>query len=649
VAFAPPTQQAEFAVPIQEPSRAVVRGSVTATTGKPDIRKVIAAKRNASEVLSSEVMGYSAVTGGTGSSYGIPSVLAQTSPLALLHYTQSRVDKLALYRYFSKTDAFVGRALDIHTELPISKIRLSMPKAEGEEQHEKHQMILREYERMCEKIALVSKLVQAVRQYWMVGDVFLWCEWDDKSKTWSRLVCLPPEYMKVVLDPWTDGEKIVYAPNLFASSIYRVTDDLAMVEYGAYTEEDIRNVPEEFREEDTPRELNTDPFKGSFCLHISRNKADFEEYGESLIERILEPLIRQENLRNAQLQIASRNMFPRHIVTAPEINLAQLSDLRTQVDLSMLEPDYPIVANYSISWDEMGADNRLLNLDGEMRNIEDSKITGMGLTREMVTGEGFFSGQRFNLEIMNTQYMSLREALQATIEATLFAPVAKARGYTAREEYEVDNQKKVRVIYLYPTLSFSRLAVKDNADVFDRLYMLYQKGSLSLDVILDLFNIDADDVMRKVEEDIFTPRDPTFNRFTERVLDDLSDSFIEKTNVLDRVIESLKGKVVKVDKSPEEGDEGGGGRSRFFSQSEEDVGVESLVPEELSWSGEYRSRGALSVSIRRGIPGYSRDGRVADEESPEQDSTSTEVSVPSKKAVKQAGAKVLSGKLVPVN
>ena len=37
--------------------------------------------------------------------------------------------------------------------------------------------------------------------------------------------------------------------------------------------------------------------------------------------------------------------------------------LREQVDLALQDPDYSIIANFQISWEEMGSDQRLLDLN----------------------------------------------------------------------------------------------------------------------------------------------------------------------------------------------------------------------------------------------------------------------------------------------
>ena len=50
-----------------------------------------------------------------------------------LELPQSIDEKRNTYRFFYRTDPFVGQAVDIHTDLPLSKIRLSIPKGKDKD------------------------------------------------------------------------------------------------------------------------------------------------------------------------------------------------------------------------------------------------------------------------------------------------------------------------------------------------------------------------------------------------------------------------------------------------------------------------------------------------------------------------------------
>lgn len=110
--------------------------------------------------------------GGAGlpSGPGLPSVLATGSPLSVFQYTLSRADRLALYRYFARTDTYVGRAMELHSELPLSRLTIGPPKGPNVRQNRE---ISRIYENMTERLGLLEFLLEVAREYWLVGDVYI--------------------------------------------------------------------------------------------------------------------------------------------------------------------------------------------------------------------------------------------------------------------------------------------------------------------------------------------------------------------------------------------------------------------------------------------------------------------------------------------
>ena len=107
-------------------------------------------------------------------------------------------------------------------------------------------------------------------------------------------------------------------------------------------------------------------------------------------------------------------------------------------------------------------------------------------------------------------------------------------------------------VIICPRLSFTRLALRDNNDTFDALFNLYQKGSLDVDVILELLNIDPVSTREKLEEAMFTVNDPTFNEVMRGIYGDVGRAIAENSNAAQRIAEYLK-----LEYNPPE-EEGGG-------------------------------------------------------------------------------------------
>jgi len=240
-------------------------------------------------------------------------------------------------------------------------------------------------------------------------------------------------------------------------------------------------------------------------------------------------------------------MTPIRVVWAEELAEGDVDDLREQVDLALTDPDFSIIANYEVHWEEMGSNGRLLELSTEYEHIENSLFAGLGVTREMLTGEGTYAGNRVALEILNTQYLLFRELLQEYVENNLFKPVAKKKGFVEKDKY---GREKL----IYPKLSFTRLAIRDNDAFFDQAFQLYNKGSISIDIILDMLNIDPESTRKKIEADLFTVNDFAFNQLITNMYSSVAQPFVDKYDLQTKLADYLG---IPPIPQPEGGDTGG--------------------------------------------------------------------------------------------
>jgi hypothetical protein len=110
-------------------------------------------------------------------------------------------------------------------------------------------------------------------------------------------------------------------------------------------------------------------------------------------------------------------------------------------------------------------------------------------------------------------------------------------------------------VVLFPQLSFTRLPLRDSQDTFDALYNLYSKGSISIDLILEMLNIDPNDTRVKIENDMFTVNDAIFNEILRSLYNEVGRMLAEKTDVIERISKYMD---LKLKPEKPEGDEGGG-------------------------------------------------------------------------------------------
>lgn len=518
-----------------------------------------------------------------------------------LEKPQNIRERRAFYRFFYNTNEIVGQAIDIHSTLPLSKIRLVPPRGKN---HKQNEYIFKFFENMCQDMKLFKALIEITHEYFLFGNCFIFAEEDDYLdgregveqrgqrkeesrqrsqllkekyniidkeplfKGWKKLIVLPPDQVRVRKLPLSDDTAIEYLPDpetkKFITSEMPTQSDYYSTSTGEMNKSKHQipsNIAEKVRQSGTIP-LDTDPYTGSHVFHLARKKSQYEPLGVSIVERCINTLVLMDKLRQAQTSIASRHMTPMRIVWAEDLSPEDVDNLREQVDMALVDPDYSIIANYEVHWEEMGSNGRLLDIEADYEGALNRLFAGLGVTREVLTGEGTYAGNRISLEIMNQMYLLFREIIQDYVENNLFKPIARKKGFVELDEFGNET-------ILYPRLSFTRLSIRDNEQFFDAAFQLYQKGSISIDLILDILNIDPVSTKEKLESDMFTVNDSQFNEVLRNSYADAAQGLVDNTDLVSRLAEYMKLKVTEKEEAPE-------GSERFSSKN-----GKKLNPEEF--------------------------------------------------------------------
>jgi hypothetical protein len=481
-----------------------------------------------------------------------------------LELPQNLKERRAWYRFFYSYNEMVRRSIDLHSELPLSRIRLTPPKCADPE---KAQYILTFFENMSERLKLFKKLLAFAHEYYLMGVVYPFLEDGDITgpkedpiysidedlqmpeeakllrkkydklpdyQGWERIQLLPPDMVKITRWQFTDK---IRAELIMGSDTKNLLTDF----YSKHMDQEnmqsiLDDIPlyvKESAEAGSPMLFETEPYKGSHLVEVMRKTGDYEEGGSSILDSCLRSLLLMDKYRQAQSIIASRHMTPMRVISAPKASFEDIDYLREQVDASLVDPDYSIIANYEFTWNEMGSDGRILHLADEYAELEKRLTAGLGVTSGLLTGEASYGGERISLEIINTQYMLFREVVQDFVENHVFKPVALKKGFF---EYDKFGNKKI----LIPKLSFTRLAIRDNDAVFGQLFDLYQKGSLPLSYILDILGLDPVSTKADIEKDLLTVNDSRFNDILNALAQPLAEQISQNTDIAEKLAKYLR-------------------------------------------------------------------------------------------------------------
>jgi hypothetical protein len=337
----------------------------------------------------------------------------------------------------------------------------------------------------------------------------------------DKIQILPPEQIEIAEEKQTisAGPEIFYKPPETQKQVYLEDPDVP---------QDVKDK----MEAEGKIALNQDPFNGSYILQFARKKSGYELHGRSILQRCLRTILYRDKLRQVQVTIASRNMTPKTMVVAPDIPASEVQALRAHIDEAKSDPDYTIVVNYDAQWNEIGSEGRLLTLDSEWTHTNSDLAVGLGLSPDILMGESLYSGSRIQMELLNVTYLQFRDTISTLVEENIFKPLAMKKGF-----FEVDKYGRPR--WIYPKVSFSRMALRDSGDLFDMLYNLYSKGSLPVSVIYEFLNLDPETMRRQLEQDLFSVSDSSFNDMKTNIYSAISEYIIKGSDVLKRAIKGM--------------------------------------------------------------------------------------------------------------
>lgn len=514
----------------------------------------------------------SSVMLGSGGNYYSPQLSTD-----FLELPQSQEELRLFYQWFYDNHPVVGQAVDLRTEMLLSKVRLKRPGAKSKDLADAS---MRFCERWADRIHLLERLMEVTHELSLYGDSYVFVEdstpdmpddvsseevfvpdeagnlrralvqrpdararevaWLKKNyKGWTAIRTLPADRVNMEAYPLTDLRTFDFSPDERAQELVEKADngdERAQIV--------VKSMPPELVEYVRAGEafpLNTDPYAGSFVAYLSRRRTSYQLRGASVLQRCLRDLVFEDKIRQAQTSIASRHMTPYRIVWADNMSQAQVDDLRDQVDLALQDPDYSIITNFEVHWEERGGgtENRLLELTSEHDRIDRHLYAGLGVTESLLSGEASYSGDRINLEVINWRDMLRREQLQNFIDFQVLEPMCARMGFV--EEDEDGNMQTV-----FPRLSFTRIGIRDHQEVFDALFNLYTKGSLDVETIYDVLGLDGDVIKMRIEKDLFTVNDPTFNELPRGVYAALGQKIADSTDLMDRIVEKLGLSMAKV-------------------------------------------------------------------------------------------------------
>lgn len=413
-------------------------------------------------------------------------------------------DRATLYQWIRFYDTFhplVGSCIDLHTQLPLSRFGL---KGISDEK------ILSFYEMTIEKMDGYTLMFDQMREYWLMGEVFVYLVWDDNLNTYVDGEILPPEYIEI------RGHPLVTGDIESSFEFYLIPDD-NLVKFVQSSDDTAQNLkqylpPEVLEAIETNKLIRINPFN---LMVMMRKQARYNPRGTSIVLRCLKDLLFEDKIREAQYVIADRHVLPMEIwrvgnekYPPSQKRISKIAQMvRDMQDL----PKKNIVTHWAVSYEVVGAYGKFPNLSSEFDWVERRILTALFTNKAMTTGEGpNFATSSVAMRALLSRYIQVRSALENAWYENVFLPIALANKFYKTTQAELSHgirrpyKEREPIIPIFDWRYKSNLL--DDASFREIIVRLYEKKEIPFKIVADALGLDYDYVAswkKKEEGSIF--------------------------------------------------------------------------------------------------------------------------------------------------
>jgi hypothetical protein len=363
-------------------------------------------------------------------------------------------------RHFYKTDGIVGNLIDLHSEFPLTGMHLTCDDPK----------IKKFFEILFFDVLRGQKLLLDINlEYWKIGNVFPFGEWDDAKGIWTRFVLLNPDFVEVEksmlidepmlkLDPDDNLKRIVQSRQ--PKELYQ---RLAQIQGGKIVNLIARG-----------EKIPLNQFRVS---HLAYKLSPYETVGTPIMFRAFKPLIYKDILRRAQIAIAERHITPIKVVkvgtdqipaTAEAITAARDAFEEVSMDLSSW-----FFYHHAISFDYVSSAGKVMPLDREYDWIEKEVTAALLGSKTIIDGSGpNFATASVALRILVNRYLRNQEILKDWVRNYVFRPIAIQQQFARANEWGDEE-------YIIPDIEFEFMNLKDDTQQKTLMKELMKMGLVS--------------------------------------------------------------------------------------------------------------------------------------------------------------------------
>lgn len=433
-------------------------------------------------IKNAQVMGASASYKGNG------DTLMQTpevySPLWLtsnLSLPKDRQTINAWCRQFYALSPLVQNAISLHSTYPISKLNLKCKNKEVENF----------FNEMIEATGLENICIQIAQQYYLLGEAFVYNEFDPNLGRWSRFVLQNADYM--VCSPTLSGH----------SKISMMPDEHLKKICSSNSPKDIeqRKLLAPFIVEAVKRGGNI-PLDDFNISHICRKNNPEDTRGTGLVVSVFRQLMLFDQLRECKYYQAANMVNPVTVVQvgSPEYkpDPGALEQHRVLFESAQNNKDFKIFTTDALKIEKVGSGTGIYDTSADITQLIKEIYIGLQVPSALMDGgaDTTYANAGVALDLVRERYTFFRNLLATWLKTKVFLPIAEIHDF-----YEIENGVKK---YIIPEVDWNYMSLFDTNDYIQNMITLSQEGEgkrVSMQTLHRTLGLDYQDEIRRIRRE----------------------------------------------------------------------------------------------------------------------------------------------------
>lgn len=399
-------------------------------------------------------------------------------------------------RFFLENEPKVAAGVKFYSQFSVNGFKL--------ECH--NRKILAFYEhKVVKRLRIMHNLKMIAAEFFTLGDVFIHkniscphCNGTSQDPETGelckhpdgiidRLIILNPDWIEVQQNVLADEPAIVMMPD----------EEMKRIIFYKQPKQIYDRIPDSVKK--LVIENKPIPLSNRTINHLKHMPIPYGAYGTSLIRCLFTTLAYKTKLMTANWIVAERLILPIRLVKVGSDNRpatsADISDMQQQLAATSNEPNLFIVTHHNVEYDFVGASGKILQVTQEMEFVSKEILDGLMLNQALLSGEGpTYSNANVGIETIIRRLEAFRTTLSEYVEEEIFKPIAEMQGFIDKEKSEDLGE----TVYLYPTIKWNDLNIKDKSQYHQILLQLHDKQVISTQTLMEEFDLNYDQEIKRM-------------------------------------------------------------------------------------------------------------------------------------------------------